>query len=81
MRTVTVRELRNDFAKLSTWLSAGEEIEITKRGITCAKLVPVELKKAGQVKRPDFAGRLRQIYGDRKAAQNAILLEREEAKW
>ncbi len=80
MRTVTVRELRNDFAKLSTWLSAGEEIAITKRGITCAKLVPVELKKAGRVKRPDFAGRLRQIYGD-QAAQNAILLEREEAKW
>jgi antitoxin (DNA-binding transcriptional repressor) of toxin-antitoxin stability system len=40
MKTATVRELRNDFHRLSKWLAKGETIEIVKRGKSIAKLVP-----------------------------------------
>jgi len=40
MKTATVRDLRNDFARLSKWLDQGETIEIIKRGKPVADLVP-----------------------------------------
>ena len=40
MKTATIRDLRNDFARLSKWLEKGETIEITKRGKPVANLVP-----------------------------------------
>lgn len=40
MRTATVRELRNRYTQLLKWLEAGEEILITRRGVTIARLVP-----------------------------------------
>jgi prevent-host-death family protein len=40
MKTATVRELRNDFSRLSKWLEKGETIEIVKRGKPVAELVP-----------------------------------------
>ena len=47
MKTATVRELRNNFARLSKWLERGETIEIVKRGKPVADLVP---KAGGQRK-------------------------------
>lgn len=47
MKTATVRDLRNDFARLSKWLEQGETIEIIKRGQPVADLVP---KAAGKRK-------------------------------
>lgn len=40
MKTATVRELRNDYAKLLRRVEAGEEIVITRRGQSVARLVP-----------------------------------------
>ncbi|MGC1480200.1 MAG: type II toxin-antitoxin system prevent-host-death family antitoxin [Chthoniobacterales bacterium] len=40
MRTATVRDLRNHYADLLKWIEAGEEIAITRRGKTIARLVP-----------------------------------------
>lgn len=40
MKTATVRDLRNNFARLSKWLERGETIEILKRGKPVADLVP-----------------------------------------
>ncbi len=45
MKSATVRDLRNNFARLSKWLDQGETIEIIKRGRAVADLVP---KNAGQ---------------------------------
>lgn len=47
MKTATVRELRNDFGRLSKWLERGETIEILKRGKPVAELVP---KSSGKPK-------------------------------
>jgi antitoxin (DNA-binding transcriptional repressor) of toxin-antitoxin stability system len=40
MKTASIRDLRNDFARLSKWLDKGETIEIFKRGKAVADLVP-----------------------------------------
>lgn len=40
MKTATVRELRNEFAKLSKWLGRGETVQILKRGRPFARVVP-----------------------------------------
>ncbi len=40
MRTATVRDLRNHYTSLLSWVSAGEEVVITQRGKPVARLVP-----------------------------------------
>lgn len=48
MKTATIRDLRNDFARISKWLAKGETVEIVKRGRPVADLVP---KTGGQRQR------------------------------
>lgn len=40
MKIATVRDLRNDFARLSGWLEKGETIQLLKRGKPFAWIVP-----------------------------------------
>jgi prevent-host-death family protein len=40
MKTTTVRELRNNYAKVLRWVSAGEEVHVTRRGRIVARVVP-----------------------------------------
>ena len=40
MKTATVRDLRNDFARVSQWLAAGETVQIMKRGKPFARVIP-----------------------------------------
>jgi antitoxin (DNA-binding transcriptional repressor) of toxin-antitoxin stability system len=40
MKTATVRELRNEFGKLSKWLDRGETVQILKSGRPVARVVP-----------------------------------------
>jgi len=40
MKTATVRELRNDFARVSKWLQKGESVQIIKRGKPFARVIP-----------------------------------------
>ena len=40
MKTANVADLRNNFAVIAAWISAGETLAITKRGQPFAKLVP-----------------------------------------
>ena len=40
MKTATVRDLRNDFARLSKWLEQGETVQLLKRGKPFARVVP-----------------------------------------
>ncbi len=61
MKTASVRELRNNFGRLSKWLAQGQTVEILKRGKPIADLVPKTKAKSflgagqGTVKMPpDF---------------------------
>ena len=40
MKTASVRELRNEFRRLSKWINQGESIQIVKRGKPFARLIP-----------------------------------------
>ena len=40
MKTASVRDLRNDFPRVSRWVEAGETVQILKRGKPFARMVP-----------------------------------------
>jgi antitoxin (DNA-binding transcriptional repressor) of toxin-antitoxin stability system len=60
MKTVTVRDLRYDFRKVEGLLRNGEELRITKRSKTIARLIP---EPAGPAELPDFMERMKALYG------------------
>jgi len=49
MKTATVRDLRNNFARLAKWIEHGEQITITRNGETFAKLSPITPDKPRKV--------------------------------
>ena len=49
MKTATVRDLRNRYTSLLSWICAGEEIVITQRGKAIARLIPEQDQSAGRV--------------------------------
>jgi len=65
MKTATVRDLRNNFPRVSDWIEGGEQVELTKHGKVIARIVPVKSKARAAVAWPDFAGRLKRIYRKR----------------
>ncbi len=76
MKTASVRDLRYRFSEVEDLLREGQEIQITKRRRVIAKLVPEPPSKVGV--RPDFAARLRRIYGNKVLkVSGAELLEQE----
>jgi len=58
VRTVSVTELRDNFAKIEIWLGQGQEVVILKRNRPVAKLLPLP-------DYPDFAAQRREIFGDK----------------
>ena len=63
MKTVTVRQLRHEWPKVSSLLKRGVEIEVTDHGKPVARMLPPAKKRAS--KRPDFYKQLKEIYGDK----------------
>ena len=49
MKTATVRDLRNNYSSLLSWIGAGEEIVITQRGKAIARLIPEQAQSASRV--------------------------------
>jgi antitoxin (DNA-binding transcriptional repressor) of toxin-antitoxin stability system len=65
MKTLTVRDLRNNFSKAEAWLSEGEEICIEKRGKPIGFLSATAKSGNAGVKKVDFKARRKVIWGDR----------------
>lgn len=65
MKTLTVRDLRYDFAKVEEWLADGEEIEITKHGKPVAHLSPPGRKKSAVFDAEAHRRWLKETWGDR----------------
>jgi len=63
MPTATVRELRNDFARVSLWIANGEAVTLTKNGKPFAILTPIRGDQATP-KWPDLAARLHRRFPD-----------------
>lgn len=77
MKTATVRDLRNNFSKLETWLAEGEEIQIEKRGIPVAVLTSAAKNGGKKVVMPDFEARRKRLWGDRVFSEEEVKAMRE----
>jgi antitoxin (DNA-binding transcriptional repressor) of toxin-antitoxin stability system len=65
MKTASVRDLRQNFARILAWLQAGEEVAITLRRQAIATLSPRPRKKRARRPMPDLGARLRRVFGRR----------------
>lgn len=75
MKSATVRDLRYHFPEIEARLQKGEEIEIRKRRRVIARLLPVGPKPNTY---PDFAARIREIFGDKMVEQTGAELVAED---
>ncbi|MGA2862890.1 MAG: type II toxin-antitoxin system prevent-host-death family antitoxin [Verrucomicrobiota bacterium] len=73
-----MKKLRHDFGGVFAWVEQGEPVEISKRGKIIAILSPPPRPKPAKTKkRPDFAARLKRIYGDLVLPGDVVAEERE----
>jgi antitoxin (DNA-binding transcriptional repressor) of toxin-antitoxin stability system len=77
MKTVTVRDLRNNFSKVEAWLGEGEEIRIEKRGKPIGFLSATPKSGQAEIKKPDWAARRKAIWGDRVFSEGEVRAMRE----
>jgi antitoxin (DNA-binding transcriptional repressor) of toxin-antitoxin stability system len=63
VKTATVRDLRNSFARVSRWLESGETVEITKHGKVFARILPATPPK-DRAPKPDILARLESDFGN-----------------
>ena len=75
MKTATVRDLRNNFPRVAEWIEGGQQVELTKRGKVIARIVPVRQREKRAVGWPDFASRLKRIYGKRVLPDSGKLMD------
>jgi prevent-host-death family protein len=81
MKTATVRDVQHHLRKVLAWVENGEEVLVTRRNKTVARLVPCSPENAASVPLPAFAARARAIWGAQPkgaSLSTAILAEREE---
>ena len=64
MQSITLRQLR-DTRQVKAWLKAGVHIEVRERNVVLGDLVPRTPPGPSTVEWPDFAARLKSMYGDR----------------
>lgn len=83
MRTATVRDLRTQCTRLLGWLEAGEEILVTLRGKTIAKLVPaqdVALRSVDWTQSPALK-RDRSTTSELSSADSLELIQEAAGRW
>lgn len=66
MSKASIRELKHATSEVLSRVAAGEVIEVTRRDQVVAVLSPPQsTRQPDEIRRPDFAARLRQFWGDR----------------
>jgi prevent-host-death family protein len=83
MKTASVRDVQHHFRKVLAWVEKGEEVVVTRRNRTVARLVPSSPDTFPCIPLPDFAARARGIWGAQPkgaSLSGAILAEREERR-
>ena len=72
MKTASIREVRHDFSRILEWVANGEEVAITKRHETVARLLPATRRKSVHVKMPDISARLQKVFGRKVISDKAM---------
>lgn len=83
MKSASIREVQHHFRKVLAWVENGEEVLVTRRNKTVARLIPSAPDVPPEVPLPDFAARARAIWGDRPKGRSLsaeILAEREDRR-
>lgn len=75
VKTATVRDLRNDFAKIARWLEDGEPVEIRRRGKLLGRIDPAPRSAPEAREWPDFAGRTSRLFGDAVTSDSQALID------
>jgi antitoxin (DNA-binding transcriptional repressor) of toxin-antitoxin stability system len=83
MKTATVRDLRNRYTSLLSWIGAGEEIVITQRGKAIARLIPEREKSSQKVDWSQSPAVKRDRSSSRvlTAAESLNLIHEASGKW
>jgi antitoxin (DNA-binding transcriptional repressor) of toxin-antitoxin stability system len=82
MKTASVRQIQHHFRDVLSWVKDGEEVEITSNRRVVARLSPARPATSKRAKRPDFAARLKRLYGDLPPLpHNPVVREREASRW
>jgi antitoxin (DNA-binding transcriptional repressor) of toxin-antitoxin stability system len=85
MKTATVRELRNNFAKISRWIKDGEKVDITSRGVSLARLVPTPPPREKNKKKlfdlVEHQKWMKEVYKGKVLKGNGVVLMREGSLW
>jgi prevent-host-death family protein len=83
MKMTTVRDLRNHYTKVLRWVSAGEDVLITRRGVVIARLSPETQQAEQEVDWASSPEVLRDRSGDRvlSAEASAQILAEAGGKW
>jgi antitoxin (DNA-binding transcriptional repressor) of toxin-antitoxin stability system len=63
MKTASNRDVRHHFSRVLEWVANGEQVDITHRRRSVARLVPVPGRKAGRRRMPDVTARLQKVFG------------------
>ena len=72
MKTASVRDLRQNFARILAWLDAGEKVAITLRRQAIATLIPCPRRQRARRPMPDLAARLKKVFGERVVPDKAV---------
>lgn len=72
MKTASIREVQHDFSRILEWVTSGEEVAITKRRETVARLLPATRKKIVRIKMPDVTARLQKVFGRKVISDKAM---------
>ena len=72
MKTASIREVRHDFSRILEWVTSGEEVAITKRHETVARLLPAPRRKIIRAKMPDVTARLQKVFGRKVISDKAM---------
>lgn len=78
MKTASIRELKHDMTTVLSWVEQGESVTLKKRGKTVAIINPPPKSQEKKTARPDFAARLKSIYGDKMLEVSSADLLREQ---
>lgn len=85
MKTATVREAQHHLSKLLDELGNGEEIVITRRGVSVGKLVPMEPKEDPFEREVNWSSWVEEqrewLKSETLIQGNPVLDERESYRW
>lgn len=80
MKTASIREVRHDFGRVLGWVANGEEVAITNRRRTVARLLPATPRRKPRARMPDITSRLQKVFGRKVISDKAMRAILEEGR-